>query len=507
YTFRICGLSLAALVLLQADRAHAAQSIAEFNRLKSKWDRLVGVTFELEGRYSLFTPKEVRFRRCEMRFVLDRSFPRPRDTSNIGVSGRLTKVDGDIAFLVIDLKPMPSDMEALAVRRAGINTGRADSWYAVADWARQRGTFYDDDELLDAAKELYRQGLLTERSDLDEVDAASLARHAERAAELDLSDRFIRELHYEAVVVEFERLRKLNRADLEPLRLRVVQQLPAAKRPVAKVDAKLLDAWTADPVDTYRKTPSEQRDVLDRLLYRQITRTMIERDAEPDDSNALAIAGRVEKELPELSDLAESYRKKGYAYEVSRADRLSRREMLTLAERFRKHEDFERATQVIEAWLAAREPVRRREGALSLIAHAEDYIDLLSDKDKAAALYQAALALNPDLSSASDWLRRNGWTRVGEEWLRPGEMPPETVDPLDQAVREGRVQVGMTEQQAKAALGGKPEGRVRLVSLSRVEEIWLYPNLGVAVRLSRNALTGRAEVVSVSNLREMPPAP
>ena len=81
-------------------------------------------------------------------------------------------------------------------------------------------------------------------------------------------------------------------------------------------------------------------------------------------------------------------------------------------------------------------------------------------------------------------------------------MPAETVDPLDQAVREGRVQVGMTEVQARAALGGKPEGRVRLVTLGRVEEIWLYPNLGVAVRLSRNALTGRAEVVAVSNLSD-----
>lgn len=500
--FPLLRLSLLLLVLSGARSADAAQSIEEFNRLKNKWDQLVGATFELEGRYSLFTPKEIRFRRCEMRFILDQKFPRPRGTSNIGVSGRITKVDGKLVFRVTDLKPMPDDMSALAVRRAGINSARADSWYSVADWARQRGTFYDDKELLDAARDLYRQGLLTERRELEQVDSDDLIRLADRASELKLSPGFIRELHYEAGVIEFDRLGKRKDADYEPLRQQITRQLPAAKTPVENIDPKLTEAWTSEPVETYRKASPEQRDILDRLLYRQVTRQMIERDAEPDNSNALAIATRLEKELPELKELAESYREKGHAYQISRADRLSRREMLTLADQFRKNEDPERATKVIESWLEAREPVRRREGPLALIAHAEDYIDLLSDKEKAAELYQAALALNPDLRSASDWLRRNGWTRVGDDWLRPGEMPAETVDPLDQAVREGRVQVGMTEEQARAALGGKPEGRVRLVTLGRVEEIWLYPNLGVAVRLSRNALTGRAEVVAVNNLSD-----
>lgn len=177
--FPLLRLSLLLLVLSGARSADAAQSIEEFNRLKNKWDQLVGATFELEGRYSLFTPKEIRFRRCEMRFILDQKFPRPRGTSNIGVSGRITKVDGKLVFRVTDLKPMPDDMSALAVRRAGINSARADSWYSVADWARQRGTFYDDKELLDAARDLYRQGLLTERRELEQVDSDDLIRLAD----------------------------------------------------------------------------------------------------------------------------------------------------------------------------------------------------------------------------------------------------------------------------------------------------------------------------------------
>ena len=194
----------ATLTSAQAEERNAT-SIAEFVANKNRWDHLVGRPMRLEGRYTIFTSTELRFLNCEMEFVLTRTFRRtPTSTKNIEVSGQLFRKGGGLEFHVTDLKPRESDTDLLKRRRSLADSTNPEGIFALAAWARQRGKFYDDDELLASADRLNREGLTIAYEHLKSKDVAGLRELAAKATEVGVDEGIgLRYLH-EADRLEWE---------------------------------------------------------------------------------------------------------------------------------------------------------------------------------------------------------------------------------------------------------------------------------------------------------------
>ena len=92
-------------------------------------------------------------------------------------------------------------------------------------------------------------------------------------------------------------------------------------------------------------------------------------------------------------------------------------------------------------------------------------------------LLRAALAIDPQSKDVSDLFRRFGYRKVEEAWVEPSNStrsnPTETAEPANQ-VADALVSRGMTREQVRTRLGGKPDRIVRVATQGEVLEQWIY---------------------------------
>ena len=477
-----------------------AISIAEFVEAKSRWDRLVSQPMRLEGRISLFSNSELRFKKCDMRFVHSSLIRPGGSTKNVEVGGRIVRKDGKLTFSVTELKLREQDMDLLARKRAVINNSRPDGAYELAAWARRRGDFYDDDELRDASKSLYEEGLTIGHQHLKPGDVAGLRDLAKKAAEFSLGDGLRLQFLHEANRLEWKSEQDADLPNYRRVLDLIRRELPGATSPLPRHRLAIRKEYKRAP-ETYRLASEQNRRLLARAFYLEVATAEIGRAATEDGSNGYEIARRVERELPELTDLADTYRTRELRYLDRRLDRLTRPQVLDLSERYKQRNDPQQAGSVVRRWLELREPRARENGPAELMELGDEYVTLLNDERAAAKLYKLAFERNPQSKTAADWLRDHGYTLRESTWSKPGERqedPHETT--IAEAIQEGRVQVGMTAQQARKALGTKPASVVRMASAGHIEELWVFPDYGITVRLKRRSTSDVSLVVQTTTI-------
>ena len=89
------------------------------------------------------------------------------------------------------------------------------------------------------------------------------------------------------------------------------------------------------------------------------------------------------------------------------------------------------------------------------------------------------------------------------EWSPAPDAPVD--DPLGDLIRAGKLRRGMTDEQVRAALGQRPATVQRFASRGGVSELWVFPDLGVSVLLSRRQCEEPRVVVDFSGLPAIEP--
>ena len=498
-------ISLAGLSSLASAQTMA---IEEFVERKGKWSDLQGVTLRLEGRYSVIGNREMRFQNCDLPFILPPNPPGRRNDSNVvEVSGEIVTQQGNkLAFRIESLTPRMNDLDALQRMRYGIKTEEPDDWYRVADWARKRGRFYQDQALLDEARKLDRQGVLAEFRKTPAGSLESLRDLLEKARSKSVGEDLVQMIIHERLHSQLDRLNKraFDEASWRDLAATIGAELKGALTPLESYPEELATKYNAQPRSTYEAADEEQRRTLHRLFYIDIMTRRILADARADGENGFTVADRLRGSIPERKPLIAAYEQKAIDARMEKIGVMTRASLIEFTSRLEQDNRSELATEAKKKWLAAREPILRQEGARGLNDLAKLWLDLLGDREAATQFSLEALAINPDSAPAKDWLLEAGYVKVGEQWMPASEIPVKPKTETERAIEQGRPIPGMTTAELRAALGVLPTTTTRIATANQSTEIWFYEAAGIVVELSKPQGTHEVRVVSVHAISSRP---
>lgn len=492
-----CLALAAAPVAAQDDNA---QSVEDFLRQRDKWPRLQGASLTIEGQYRILTDERLLFKNCDLLFQFAEGVRPPTVRGRtIQVTGALEMRQGKLTFVIRRIKGLPTDAETLANRRGRLPDDDAGPWYELADWAAGRGRFYEDSELTAAAADLRRSGVLIEYRQIGITEIEPLYALAQKTEKLGLPSTLRDEIVHDAVRREQRAAQKRDARQRDVVLTHILNRLPGAGLPATLDEATLAlqREYEQAPLEVYRKSDADRRRTLHRLLYASAALERIELDAARDGSNGFTIARRIDETLPEYAARGEQYREREIDWQLQRIEALSREELLTLVERLRARDRAPRATEAAREWLAAHEAAFRERGSGGLLDLAEEHLELLNDKDRAAELYMELYQQRTGQETARARLVELGYQFDGARWTKAdGAVLDGTVD----AIRQGVVRRGMTSEQVRAAFGGPPTSVVRFAVRGQISELWVYSEHGVAIELSRRGAEGEAVAVEISEL-------
>jgi hypothetical protein len=220
---------------------------------------------------------------------------------------------------------------------------------------------------------------------------------------------------------------------------------------------------------------------------------------QPEGKNGFDVARQMEVQAPELADLARQFREQYLQWQIGHVDTLTRQELFEFS---RRCEELNRADLALDAkrqWLLAREPRLRSDGARGLVELGEDWYSFLNDEPGAAKYYMDAFAANSDYAPAADWLTAHKYVFERGQWIKESDVD-RAMDPADIAVREGRLQVGMSEKDVRATMGANPTHTYRFASGGRILDVWVFEEARVVVRFDRLKKDEQASVVSIDQL-------
>lgn len=130
---------------------------------------------------------------------------------------------------------------------------------------------------------------------------------------------------------------------------------------------------------------------------------------------------------------------------------------------------------------------------------ADEYLGLLHDETKAAAILIQGYKLDPAFADISDRLKSLGYERLGNSWVKGATAKPAPV-PIP-AGGTNPIAIGMTATQASVAMSVRPGSITRIVSKQGVAEIWCY-YLGASrlvVHLERTGIATEPVVIDIKN--------
>ncbi|MFH5805754.1 hypothetical protein [Alienimonas sp. DA493] len=497
-----------------------------------EWERS-GAVFRVEGRVRAVAGGTLRLENVPLtvRPSAGSSLGRAENgAARVEVTGRLAPGGGGPYLQSTAVRVLPSDAAEFTSRKLALDRDDPAALEKLAAWAEGRAAFYNDPALARRAREARRDafklrwdaaGETTDRPDaapagvppgvwaqLALLDAADEGEGDGPTADLPEAERTA--LVHEALRRWWRAVRDDGDADLAALAGQIRRRLPGAGTPPAAgadpPPAELLAAYDRAPAETFAAADAPTRAALARRFYARAERTRIEATAASDGRNGYAVAKVLDVRLPELADLAEEYRERELAWRTARVASASRADVSELAELLRQRDEPDRAAEVLRTWLAARERSLRPEGVGGLIRAAEEYRALVGDDEAAVRLlteaYAAANPDSPEEAAVAGRLRDLGMVQAGGRWRTAAEAAAMPVDPVTAAVRDGRVVVGMTAPQVRAALGAPPV-RTRAVSRLSVAEVWVYAPPSAAFRDGLGA--GGSIVVHLSRPKTQPP--
>jgi len=496
------------LSLNSACYAESTLSMEEFNALEPKWASLENVAFQIEGRYSIFSPSRLRMEKCKLDFVFAGNFVSPvGDSKVILLKGHLEKREANLVFVVTDLQPQASDVSTFRTRRSKVPSAQPEEWYKLAAWGAHRASYYRDDALKAEAVAAYTQGVQAEHRNLNPVTAADLRRLALKLSDWSADPALQSEFHHEACRMDYNTILKNNREGDGELLTELKNRLPGTDQPLTKEDDPVRERYLKSPLAEFKTGDAEARKKYARTLYIEVLKHRILRDASPEGKNGFSIADRIESQLPEYQSLAPAYREKELEYQLNRVGSMTRKEMTALVAGFESLNKPEFLVQLKKRWLEETEKHVDPANASDWVELGEDYLSLLNDQDSAIRFYKKAYGVSPGTQAISDWLTEHELTLHGGEWLGKGEVPAQPEDPISAAVRAGIVQPGMTAEQVRSSLGMEPTRRTRIATSGHLQEWWLFKEHGLSIQFTRRRRQEAALVTKVTSLSSKSSSP
>ena len=506
----------------------SAEAFLEARDFWPEWERS-GEVFRLEGRVRIVAGGTLRLENVPLTVrpaagsTLGRADAR---TDRVEITGRLVAGVSGRYLRANSVSVAPSDDATFTSRAVDLDRDDPAAWEELATWAEGRAKFYDDRALARRAREARRTafdlrwkaaGTTAERPENAPAGVPpgvwaqlALLDATPEAPGVDAADRVT--LLHEALRDWWRAVRDDSDANLAALVGQIQRRLPGAATPPAAdapgdtVSDDLAAAYDRAPHETFRTANEATRAQLARRFFAAAERVRLERTLAPDGRNGFEVAKVLSARLPEFADLAEEYRQRELAWRTARVASSTRAEAVELADLLTARGERERAAEVRQTWLAARERSLRSEGIGGLIKAAEEYQDLAPDDADAIRLlteaYAAATPSSPEEAAVAGKLKGMGLTLAGGRWRTAAEAAAMPVDAVTAAVKDGRVVVGMTAAQVQSALGAPPT-RTRAISRLSVSEVWIYAPPTAAFRGGPGA--GGSIVVHLSRPKSRPP--
>jgi hypothetical protein len=481
--------------------AAQVQSVQDFNTLMPEWKTLATEKklLTVEGRYSSVTRTLLRFQNCKIVFSPEagNEFPKlNRRKNRVEVSGHLTLKGKKFVFIVRKLRELSSVLETVRLRKLAIRRKNAADWYRLGDWAERRGTFYADQKLLEAARDAFTKGIQVEHQKLLPRDVQGKLELAAKVEKYGLPDSLREEVVHEAYRVWWNSVRSQSPEDFPGMLKKMRRDLPGCTKPLKVLQPELKKRYEQEPFEVYHAATNEIRMKLHRILYTAVVLKRIEANAKPDDSNGMEIAAEIETLLPEQQTLVEHYRERELSVRFSRIESSSRSDAVELSTLFRQRNQQKKSQQVLTRWLAFKTKEMRKNGPAGLIRIAEEYLNLQEDRQTAAKLLKEAYQLSPESEEIKERLLLLGYVLRKGRWHTAAEAAGLSQNPIDQAIREGQVVIGMTSSQVIRALGGKPTTITRAATAGVICEFWVYGRRGTTrliVHFQRRARRRKSE--------------
>ncbi len=449
-------------------------SVQEFMAREPQFSQLVGAVFQIEGRASTFTGDELRMRGSDFKFLCQQRQERPRSFPQVQLVGRLERDAKGFHLVVTSLSSYKSEQDVIRERLRQGDTNNPQLYYDQAQWAENRGEFYQDEALRAEARRLRTLGIQAAARRTEPDRAEEFLALADRVTQWRLEDTLRMELLHATTRADLQRETKNRQPSYAAVLNKVRTRFPGSDQPLGELPRQTFEEYQRRPREVYAAADVDQRQVLERLLFIETALKLAEFDLRPDGSNGAAVAATVERLIPERPDLPARYREAEFAYLESNATRLDRAAVLELRDRLRQADQSDRATDVVRRWIDQQLRLRPKNPATD-VDRAELEFEMAQDKDRALALVASALKVDPQVNGGHELLALMGYGWHEGRPVLKELIPPPPPDPFAKAIQEGRILPGMTDMQVRAALGGEPDSIVRLASQGRATELWHYP--------------------------------
>jgi hypothetical protein len=451
---------------------------------------LVGKIVVLDDRVSYYVPRtgsqpdELQLKRTPITFLVPRGL-RPTSATRLVaaiIRGVLKREGSRLVVEVTELTPSGGDLDRLERALASVPAKDFATRRTWARWAERRAKDFKDEALLKRARQLDAEALAIE-ADMKRlgVDAPqewlAMAQDARRRQVAEPEPSALGHRAFRAKLA-----RAQSAAELQALIAEIEAFFRSAStdRESGQVNlARWLALYEDDPAATYRKAPPEVRKGLNRRLWAEATERLLDLQTKGDIQATLDLAERARSMLPEKPELPARLVDKAVIAARRNLGALRLAEVKTLAAVLRDRlKQPGEALVVLRDWLKIQRDRLSDTDAEGPVALATLYDELLQDRVTAAELLRKAWRIDPNSKEIAEAFRSRGFRKVQNEWVEPvqvgdanalagGEKKAQP-EPAGQGLR------GLTPEEVRLKLGGKPDQVNHLGSRGQMIEQWIY---------------------------------
>ncbi|MCH2201916.1 MAG: hypothetical protein MK102_08095 [Fuerstiella sp.] len=478
---RIAAIYMVVVVPVVAARADVmtAMSLLQSQERWKVWaaeEKKIQVT----GRYWGRTASQIRMQKLDIVFIPEKGVRVPeriRLGTPLAVSGYFVNGKRRPQFLMTGLIIEPSDVEQMEQQLKKIPETKAKARYNLANDYDVIATFYSDREL-QAAVERCRTMTFDSQRQRHQNDPEALWTLVDPGPGIEISQQIQQDIRFRVFC-----LRAADDSDLSVLE-DLKGDLKGWNIPAQTINESLLSAFEANQSLAYEKADEPQRRQLERLLYRQVRLREFRSTLKTDNSNALTVAVNVYEELPEEITAIRMLKSAGADYRLKDIRNLKRRQLdatIDLLCEIGRDEDAQKAAKT---WLDKQESVVRTDRLDGQLRLAGDFLHAstqwnLSEYKKWGIEYlkrawTSASHESPIVAKEIEQrLEQLGFTRLHQRWHISDDLEQLPQSDIELALREERIVRGMSSAQVEGILGS-PTRRIRMASLSSIEDVWVY---------------------------------
>ncbi|HEV3166310.1 MAG TPA: hypothetical protein VGZ22_19955 [Isosphaeraceae bacterium] len=489
YNFALAAALAGMAVLVLTDSAVALQAVPLVDPAElTKHPEWVGREVAVDARVRFFRKNEQGEQSAELVLkrgnVLFRLPPRLRPERNgeihvVRAQGILRKEDNVWFCDVNALTPLPRDLDRLEQAVSALPETDFERRSAWARWAARRGEDYKDDDLQARGRALEVEAIRIEADHTEALDRPALwLRLAQRVREHKLPAVEAEALAHRAFQA---RLRQVKAApDLEALRREVDTAFPAAQTPIRTdtLTSTWLKRYAADPAAAYRDAPEAVRVALNRrLLVDVVERSFALQKArkEEDAGSLVALAEQAKLQLPDRPEVGKQIEEQGLEAAARHPEALRESEMKAYAQAFEALGEPDRARVLRRGWLEHQRRALSATDAEGRVILARQYEVLMQDPETAVDLIKDALRIDPRYAEAEKAIKAKGYRKVNDEWVKTDRSSGGGGGEADAGdTGPGGSLRGLTRQQVKIKMGGKPDQIIRMATQGQVVEQWVY---------------------------------